>query len=199
MPDTIHRIGPLRYVPLARAVADTARLVREVREVRAVVAGAVQRGKVRVSDLAGELAAGPAIGSAPLRSVLVEVADGVRSAAEADLRALIKRERLPDPCYNPSLYSGGELIAIPDAWWPEAGVVVEVDSREWHLSPGDWERTMARHSRLSALGIIVLHYPPSRLRAEPRVVAAEIRSALAAGGRRVPPKVQTLSAATAAS
>ena len=57
----------------------------------------------------------------------------------------------------------------------------EVDSREWQLSPRDWERTLARDARMGAHGIVVLHFSPRRLRAEPRMVAAEIRSALAAG------------------
>jgi hypothetical protein len=43
---------------------------------------------------------------------------------------------------------------------------------------------MARHSRMSALGITVLHYPPSRLHAEARLVVAEIRSALEIGRGR---------------
>ena len=60
----------------------------------------------------------------------------------------------------------------------------EVESREWHLAPGDWERTLARDARMSAFGIVVLHFPPRRLRTEPRAVAAEIRSALAAGRDR---------------
>jgi hypothetical protein len=55
--------------------------------------------------------------------------------------------------YNPWLYVGEEFIARPDAWWPDAGVVVEVDSREWHLSPADWKRTLARHSRMGAFGL----------------------------------------------
>lgn len=104
------------------------------------------------------------------------------------------RMRLPDPFYNPRLYTGEEFLAAPDAWWPQAGVAAEADSREWHLSPGDWERTLARHSRMSAHGSIVLHYPPRRLRAEPRVVAAEIRSALGASGDRPLPQIRTLRA-----
>ena len=35
---------------------------------------------------------------------------------------------------------GETFLARPDAWWLKAGVVVEVDSREWHLSPEDWRR-----------------------------------------------------------
>src|SRR5712691_192909 len=90
MPDKFHPVGPIRYVPMARAVIDTARLARELGEVRGIVAGPVQQGKVRVADLAKELAAGPPNASALLRHVLGEVADGVRSAAEAGLRTLIK-------------------------------------------------------------------------------------------------------------
>jgi hypothetical protein len=79
---------------------------------------------------------------------------------------------------------GDSFIAKPDAWWPDAGVAVEIESRQWHLSPGDWERTLARDATMSARGIIVLHFPPRRLRIEPPAVASEIRSALEAGCHR---------------
>jgi very-short-patch-repair endonuclease len=67
---------------------------------------------------------------------------------------------------------------VADAWWPDAGVAAEVDSREWHLSPGDWERTLRRHARLTAHGILVLHFTPKQIRTEPAQVAAAIRAAL---------------------
>ena len=193
MPSVVYKIGELRYVPVARAVADAARQLGDMREVRSTVASAVQWRKVSVAELAAELEQGPTSGSARFRAALVEVADGIGSVAEADLRKLIKRSGLPDPVYNPRLYAGEEFIAIPDAWWPDASVAVEVDSRQWHLSPADWERTMARHSRMSALGITVLHYPPSRLHGEPRLVVAEIRSALEIGrGRpRLPIRIES--------
>jgi hypothetical protein len=186
MPSVVYQAGELRFVPVARAVADAARLLRDIGDVRSVVASAVQWSSISVADLAAELHQGPTKGSARFREALVEVADGIRSAAEADLRKLIKRSGLPDPLYNPRLYAGEEFVATPDAWWQEAGVAVEVDSRQWHLSPGDWEQTMARHSRMSAFGITVLHYPPRRLHSEPRAVAAEIKSALEVGRRRPP-------------
>jgi len=75
-----------------------------------------------------------------LRLALAEVEDGIRSAAEADLRVLVRLAGLPSPLYNAELYAGGRLVAVADAWWPDAGVAVEVDSREWHFSPGDWSR-----------------------------------------------------------
>jgi hypothetical protein len=194
MPHMIFPDGQVCYVPAVRAVADTVRGTRDLGVVRAIVADGVQRGIVRIPQLADELAAGPARGSARLREVLAEVGEGVRSSAEGDLRALIKRERIPDPMYNPRLYAGGSFIAEPDAWWTDAGVAGEIESREWHLSPQDWERTLARDARMSAYGIIVLHFPPKRLRTEPQAVAAEIRSALAAGRGRGPLDIRALPA-----
>jgi hypothetical protein len=194
MPGMIFPVGGLRYAPAARAVADTVRGLSDLGEVRDVVASAVQRDRVQVWHLSDELASGSVHGSARFRRVLTEAAEGVRSVAEADLRTLVKRERLPDPLYNARLYAGEEFIASPDAWWPDAGVAAEVDSRQWHLSPRDWERTLARHSRMSACGLIVLHYPPKRLKTQPRAVAAEIRSALEASRGRQLPLVRTLPA-----
>lgn len=62
---------------------------------------------------------------------------------------------------------------------------------------GQLERydTMARHARMSAQGIIVLHFPPSRIRAAGREVAAEIGSALAAASGRRRPAVRAESVA----
>lgn len=48
-------------------------------------------------QIADELARGPVQGFARIRQVLAEVADGVRSAAEGELRSLIRRERLLVP------------------------------------------------------------------------------------------------------
>jgi len=132
--------GPIRYAPAGRAVADTVRALAgsDLAGVRAVVAGAVQQGRCTIADLAAELQSGPVRGSATLRAVLAEVIDGIRSPAEADLRALIRSSGLPQPLYNPKLYlPGGAFLAQPDAWWPDYGVAAEVDSREWHLSPAD--------------------------------------------------------------
>lgn len=184
MPSMLFPPGEVCFVPPARAAADAVRSLRDLSVVRAIVADGVQRGVIRLALLQDELAQGPVQGSARLRQVLTEVEDGVRSSVESDLRTLIRAERLPGPMYNPGLYAGETFIAEPDTWWPDAGLAGEMDSREWHLSPKDWERTLARDARMSAHGIIVLHISPGRLKAEPRIVAAQIRSALEAGRRR---------------
>jgi hypothetical protein len=193
-PNVAFEDGAICYAPPARAVADAVRQLSDAAEIRAIVATGVQRRKVLIWQLEEDLAQGPVRGSAGLRRALAEVAVGVRSAAEGDLLDLIRRARLPMPLLNPRLYVNGKFLASPDAWWPDAGLAVEVDSREWHLSPAAWEQTMARHARMSSLGIIVLHYPPSRIRSAGHQVAAEIRAALAAGRSRPLPAVTEMPA-----
>ncbi len=183
------REGAVRYASPPRAVADTVRQLANFADVRAVVAGGVQRGKMTVADLARELDIGPIQGSARLRAALAEVADGVRSTAEGDLHALVKRERLPEPMYNARLFVGDQLLAITDAWWPQAGLAAEVDSREWHLSPAHWERTLARDARMTEHGILVLRFTPRRIRTAGSEVAAQIRSALASAAARPLPQI----------
>ena len=108
-----------------------------------------------------ELEAGPSAGSALLRAALAEVADGVRSVAEADIRTLILRSDLPRPVFNARLIDvDGTLIAITDAWWQEAGVAAEIDSRAYHLAAADQDRTTDRHDKLTAHGILALHFSP---------------------------------------
>jgi len=184
MPELVMYRGPIQFAMPDRAAVDAARELISLNEIRAVVANGVQQRWCTVEGLEAELRAGPRRGSAPLRQVLAEVADGVRSVPEADLRRLLKTARVPMPLFNAKVYAGREFIARPDAWWPYAGVAVEVDSKEWHLSPDDWQLTMSRHARMSAHGIIVLHFTPRQIRTESASVVAQIRSALAAGRAR---------------
>jgi hypothetical protein len=179
------REGQRCYALAPRALADAARGLTDLGEVRALIAGAVQRHGCPLHALTVELAEGPTRNSARLRQVLAEVAAGVRSGSEAEFRDLIMRARLPIPMFNARLFAAdGSLIAVPDAWWPDAGVAGEVDSREWHLSPDDWQRTMRRHAKMSAHGILVLHFTPSQIRSSPVAVAATIADTLRAGRGR---------------
>jgi hypothetical protein len=192
MPVRTSSIGTVRLAPVPRAVADTARQLADVRDVRAVVAEVVQLGRCTVGQLAAEFGQGPVRGSAVLRSVLSEVADGIRSTAEGDLRDVITTARLPMPLFNPSLFDGDLFLGKPDAWWQDAGVAGEVDSRAWHLSPEDWDRTRRRHDRMAAAGIIVLHFSPRELRREPGTVVQMITGALERGLSRPHLPIRTI-------
>jgi hypothetical protein len=194
MPLSVQCDGPLRFAPAARAVADAVRSLGGLAEARAAVASAVQQRRCTVDELVVEARDGPIRGSARLRAILAEVIDGIRSVPEGDFRVLIKRSGLPMPLFNAVLYLNGQFLASPDAWWPSCGVAVEIDSREWHLLPADWEQTMRRHARMAAAGIRVIHVTPHQLRTEPERILADIAAALRTG--RAVPDVTTRPAET---
>jgi hypothetical protein len=187
MPENSYSTGQIRFAPLPRAVADAARGMTRLSDVRAVVAEAVQHGHCSLEALISEMNEGPMAGSRFYRIALGEIGDGIRSAAEADLRELIDRSDLEKPMYNPWLYAvNGTFLGIPDAWWQRAGVAAEVDSRQYHLSPDDHERTTMRHNRMEANGISMLHFLPSTLRTKSPTVVRDLRGAIKAGNSKPP-------------
>jgi hypothetical protein len=195
MPGRIWEAGPVRYVPASRAVADAVRRMTSLRDVRAVVADAVQRDKCAISHLAAELSQGPAKGSMLFREALADVASGIRSAAEGDLRDLLARSGLPMPLFNPSLHDEhGNFVARPDAWWPELGIAVEVDSKQWHTSPEDHAKTLARGRRMARYQIVVLRFTPRQIRTQPKEVLADLRAALDGARSRAPLNLKTIEA-----
>jgi hypothetical protein len=196
MPERVHASGQIRFAKVPRAVADAARFLDRFDDVRAVVCEAVQRKACTVAELTAELRAGPSAGSALFRRALAEVGDGVRSVAEADFRDLILTSDLPRPVFNASLFGAdGTFIATVDAWWQQAGVAAEVDSRAYHLSAEDSDRTTQRHDRLLTCGVLPLHFPPSRIRSDGPGVVGEIRQTLEQGLRRPPLEITGLPAA----
>jgi|HubBroStandDraft_3_1064219.scaffolds.fasta_scaffold169720_1 hypothetical protein len=187
MPADSYQTGRIRFAGVARSVADAARRMSRLSDVRAVVAEAVQHGRCDVESLIKELNDGPAAGSAFLRQALGEITIGIRSAAEADLKDIIDASDLEEPMYNPELYAvDGTLIGIPDAWWGRAGVAAEVDSLQYHASPKDYEETVARHNRMQREDINLLHFLPRTLKQESGTVLADLRGAIAKGSARPP-------------
>jgi hypothetical protein len=199
MPEEVQAAGSRRIAPLARAVGDAARTLSRLADVRALVAAVVQQDKCTPEMLAAELEDGPVQGSALLRIAVADVYAGTRSNPEADLHDLIRRVKLPVPEFNPKLYAGEEFIGSPDAWWQHAGVAAEVDSNEYHLSPEDHERTLARDRRMRKYNINVLHFTPRQIRTQPTEVIAALRSALAAPSFRPPVPIRTVSVTAAPS
>jgi len=196
MPESFYTTRKIRYALPARAVADAARGMARLGDVRAVVGEAVQNGRCDLASLISELNEGPSTGSRALRIALGEVGDGIRSAAEADLKTLINGSDLERPMYNATLHAAdGTFLGIADAWWERAAVVGEVDSRQYHLSPEDYRRTTARHNHMTAYGINLLHFLPSMLRQEPSTVIDDLRGAITRGNSRPPLPIVTVPAA----
>lgn len=177
-------------VDLARAVIDAARRETRFDVVRAMIADAVQRQLCSPGRLSAELRNLRLGGTALPRVVLDEISAGVRSAAEAWARSLINRSPLPSPQYNVLIRSaGGRQLAIVDGWWGDVGLAWQIDSKEFHLSPDDYARTMAQHSALSSEGVMTVHTVPSRLKTDPGAVLKELVGAYRSAAARPRPGV----------
>jgi hypothetical protein len=185
MPKSWYTNGPVRFAEVPRAVADAARQLNSLYDVRSVIYEAVQRRACTVDQLVTELYEGPSRGSSLIRAVLTEAIDGVRSGAEADFRLLLIRGRVPRPMFNAKLYTlDGTFIAMVDAWWDDAGVAAEVDSRAYHMSPGAQDKDRDRHDKLIAYGVFPLHFSPRRIRDEGEGVISDIEGAILKGRQR---------------
>ncbi len=194
MPEQVFRNGSIRIAGPDRAIADAVRGYREIEDARSLICTAIQRRQCSLAGLASELSAGPKRGSALLRQGLRDAAKGIWSAAEGQLMDLIERSDLPEPEYNVALYaSDGEFLGIVDAWWEQAGVAAEVDSREFHFSGEDWRETMRRHNQLTKHRVQLMHFPPVRIQTSGDTVIAELRSAIKTGLTAPPLSVRAVS------
>ncbi|HLK02773.1 MAG TPA: hypothetical protein VKU39_23085, partial [Streptosporangiaceae bacterium] len=116
-PERYFSTRQLAFVPKARAVADAARLLATLDDVRAVVVGALQCNACTLEELAAELHAGGMPYSRLFRAVLAEASAGPRSVPEAKFRKLLLSSDLPEPVFNAQLFDEhGQFIAILEAW-----------------------------------------------------------------------------------
>jgi len=102
---------------------------------------------------------------------------------------------LPKPVFNAQLFDAdGAFIAMVDAWWQDAGVAAEIDSHAYHLAAEDQDRTTERHDELLAHGILLLHFPPGRIKTDAPGIIREIRRTIEKGLQRPPLAVKGLPA-----
>ncbi len=156
--------APMELTPLVmlpRAVSDTALDCSDLGSVRALLGGAVQRGRCTVAQLLAEYETGPRNRSKLLRIALGDLRDGARSAAEATAARKLARGPVPPFELNvPIVDQNGTLLRVVDVLWRELRAALEIDSREFHFSQADWEATLRRHNELTRWGLTVTHYPP---------------------------------------
>ncbi|MDH6110437.1 hypothetical protein P3T36_003475 [Kitasatospora sp. MAP12-15] len=183
MPAGFERDDGLWSVGVSRALADLAPHLTSGRRFRALCAEAMQGRHCERADLLGKLLGGPsATATLPhVQQVADELTAGTYSIAESEAREVLRAGGLPEPLWNPVLMLDGGFLAIPDAYWPDACVALEVDSRAWHLRPADYERTLSRGNRLQAARLPVVRATPTQLRSDPGPVLRELRSLLATG------------------
>lgn len=179
--------GSIRFANPARAVADAAHGFTDLDQVRAVVAEAVQRQACSIAQIGLEFREGVNRDSLHFREALAEVRDGIRSVAEARFRERVRNSDLPQPRYNVFLRAAdGTDIGEADAWWADAGVSAEIDSREYHFYREGWLKTDAKHSRMLKYGILPHHFAPTRIENDWPVIYADLKSSIHQGRQRPP-------------
>jgi hypothetical protein len=190
LPQPLHRSG-FPVAPLPRATTDTCRRAKTAEHVRALLSEAIYRGRVTPATLRDELNQHGARGTALPRRILAEIDDKVRSVAQGWAKRLVQQAGLPTPDWRVPLTSpNGSHVATADAWWDDVGMVWEVDSYAFDLSPTDCAAALRRAARLTAIGVVVVHTPPLQLRDEPTAVADLLRAAYEQARSRPRPPVK---------
>jgi len=187
------RVGGFPLAPVPRAVADAARRIPRERDVLALVAEALQRGRCSWDELHREALDGPMRGSAHLRAALRATESGAHSVPEADVASLLDQAGVPCVMLNVRLVTqSGAFIAIPDAWLDDVGLAIEVDSEEYHARGDGFERTVRRNARYAAAGVTAMTLLPVDVRAHPRRVIGQVLEARAAAAARPRPAVTAI-------
>jgi hypothetical protein len=169
----------IRYAPAPRCVMDACRRSRDLDEIRALMAEAVQRRWITIAQLQRELDAGPVAWSSRPRVALKEIGAGAQSVAECDLVGALRPSTvLPFVHYNCSLYGSedGAFLGKPDGYVEEVALAAEVQSVEHHLYAQDQEADMERRTARGRYGVHTVEVRPSRLRRDPASFRADFEA-----------------------
>ncbi|MEH3075454.1 MAG: hypothetical protein PGN11_02035 [Quadrisphaera sp.] len=165
----------LRVVPVARAVIDACRRLDDLDGVRELVAAAVQQRFCTAAEVWAEVAVAQRQRTALSREVLAEVAAGIRSVAEARLRAGFDRYGVPQPRWNVEVRDAdGQLLVVYDAYWEDLHAELEINSIEWHLAPSAFRKTTQRQRRVVLSGLSTISVLPSEVEDDLESVCREV-------------------------
>jgi hypothetical protein len=188
----------LPMVPAYRAVCEFAARTPSDRDALAVAAAAVQLGHVDIDDLMVEAMAGPSRGRPRLLRTFEPIRAGVRSAPEADFRALaLERRDLPEPLWNCLIQlPTGERFS-PDGLLVSSATIQEIEGREYHdpekVGLARYGEALRRNSQLIVSGFTVLSATSARLATDGRAVIGEFAEMHHRhDGRGLPPGVKIL-------
>ena len=113
-----------------------------------------------------------------LLSQIMALPDAVKSELERLLARIFIDESLPTPVAQHELLLAGRRV-VPDFSYPELRIAVEADGYEVHRDRRQWEEDMRRWNLLILNGWIVLRHSWSMINNEPKLVAEDIRNAIA--------------------
>ena len=166
---------------MARAVVDAAAWARTPDEARLVLAAASQQRRVSPAELTDVVAALPRVRRRRLiRTTVGDIEGGAQALSEIDFMALCRRSRLPRPDLQERRTDADGRVRYLDAYWKDWRLHVEIDGAH-HMDVRHWAADMLRHNQVWIAGDRILRFPAWLVRAEPGVVADQIRAALISG------------------
>jgi hypothetical protein len=167
----------------ARTLLDLADVLDDTSLARAVNEARLHR-RLDLDRLADLLARSPGRATSRLRPFVTRPTAPTRSAFEDAFLAMLGRYGIPRPEINQRV-AGHEV----DAVWREQGLVVELDSREYHDDDQSFETDRERDAALLAAGLRTVRITWMRLTKTPAREARRLKLLLrrpavsAAGGR----------------
>jgi hypothetical protein len=146
-----------------------------------ILAAGVQQRLVSADQLARALQASPRTRHrAVLLGAVRDIGQGAEALSEIDFVRLCRRFGLPAPTHQAVRVQPDGRRRYLDAEWTRADgrvVAAEVDGA-LHLTPRNWWSDQYRQNELTIAGTIVLRFPSIVVRAEPKLVADQLRRAL---------------------
>ncbi|MFE1431017.1 hypothetical protein ACFW5G_01310 [Streptomyces griseoaurantiacus] len=192
------RVTGVPVAPVPRALADAVAHLSDATTVRRLLTEAVRGGHCEPAAAVRELTQARLL----TRPHVVDAVDALlaegRTLAEERLYRMVAEYGLPDPVWNVDLrLPGGPQLGGVDAYWPQAAVAVELDTRaprhggaQGAARPEEeaaWSEYTRKREDLERLGVTVVHLTPKKLRDAPEQQATVVRTALMAAADRQPP------------
>ncbi len=116
-----------------------------------------------------------------LRTLLAErsgLDEFPESPLETRFLEFVHRHGLPVPQLQKRFTPVQGRVRRVDFFFPQACLVIELDSYEWHSGRRAWEEDLRRRNELEARGLKVMHYTARDLVRRPQETAQEITSVL---------------------
>jgi hypothetical protein len=188
VPTVLHRYrAPVRREPARRieylpdALVRAAATLDRPRSACGLLAAAVQQRRTTPDALTDALdRATRARHRRTLRAAVVDIAGGSDALSEIDFVRLCRRHGLPVPEQQTPRRDGTGRRRYLDATWRRRDgrlVVVEVDGA-LHLVAARWWGDQLRQNEIALADALVLRFPSVVVRAEPALVARQVRRAL---------------------
>lgn len=170
MPNPVMR-DDIQIAPIERALADVSRLRQMTdRALKGLTISILQKRRSTPDRIAAELELHKRNATGGVLEGTVAARRGAWSVPEADLEAAVRAHpRLPVMMSNPKLMTAaGRPIGIPDGYFPDAGVVIQVHSKTHHTGTDQdgfdrWTDTLERDLTFKTYDLIVVPVTPETL------------------------------------